>query len=289
LKLTPHKALLEYWQANLPKLHDEERVYGAIVRIKSDNVALKLTSMHGVLTSPEFSHVEPVVVTLQIKFQEKLLDTRDYDEDHNPHANFNYDVLKYEADVLSWRKQFVDVERMGTALLLLHEQCRDPKSSYDKAGTRDAILETSKSRIAKIDGVLLNRIRPWPSYKAISELAQVDLDKDFPRLWSLKVPDTDKVMVMNEKFYNPGNSGGGGFYVPTFTDMKRVDYQQITNWCFGLEHKSEGTWNIRCTRNLLNQYDSLPFTNWGTLSNDGKDQVLSNRSYVQPLYMRRVT
>jgi hypothetical protein len=233
--------------------------------------------MHELLSTTNLTTVNSIVQTLQKSFEQRLLDTQDYNE------NFGYDVLKYEASVLHWRKQFVDIERMGTALLLLYEECRDPKSLRNKAGLKDDILKTSNRRIEEIDKVLLQKIQGWPSYQAILELARADLNQNFPKLWNLEIPDSDKVMVIQEIHYpSPVTYSHGvsyshspAVYVPTFTEVKSDSREVKTCRCFGLEHRPDGLWNIRCNRNIARNYDSVPLNVWGTLQHSGKDQIFS--------------
>jgi len=275
--------VLYYCQTKVVQRQNQQKFYEAIARINSENVAGLLSAMHRALMSSEGTETDPLVQALQKKFQKQLLDTDDERDDTEPKEqkepkepkdHFTFDVLKYESSIINWRKQFVDIERMGTALLLLHEQCRDQKILYDKEGSLSDIVQNSEGRIKKIDDILLHKLRPSPSYQALLELAQVNVDKYFPRLWNLKIPNSDRMMVIDEKYSNPSNSENGGIYWPTFAEVN-PDLRHITSKCFGLEHNPDGTWHIRCTRNLVNQYDGMPITSWETLAHDGRDQIFS--------------
>lgn len=193
------------------------------------------------------------------------------EDDQAQGATFN--IMKYEYEVTRWRNEFVNSEKMGTALLLLYEQCRNPKLVYDKEATKQSILKTSQDRITSIDQVLLGGVLTWPSSKLLLELARTNLQTDFPKLWKFKIPGSDKIMAVDEKFYPaPGNSQGGGSWTPTFLEVIPT-YHHNTNKFFGLEHHDDGTWRVRCTRNLMNVDDSLPYTKWKALSHDGASQV----------------
>ncbi|KAG9028945.1 hypothetical protein FS837_003702 [Tulasnella sp. UAMH 9824] len=246
------------------RLGDRQRVFEQVAAIKSD-IEVKLNSMRFALKNGD-AEGDGLAVSLQRLYRRRLEDTS---------GNLTFDVQSYISHVQKWYDFVSSVNRMGTALLVLHEQCRDVKPKT-RLGWQQVRRKDSEDFMTAMKFYLLDDINVWASTKALAEAASVDKSKQFPQTFELHNGAGRPMYIKDVFIVPPGAENGVGYHVYGFQEDD-TDYSTPVSRAFALEYQGN-LWQIRANREIQHSSECLFFPRWEQLRDDDYVYPLVNSS-----------
>ncbi|KAF8665073.1 hypothetical protein AX16_000541 [Volvariella volvacea WC 439] len=246
------------------KIGDSTRIFNNIQRIEDKNVNKGLEEIYQSLAEADVFEE-----SLGSLLKKTCLDALCHHKRH-----LNYDVTQYHSQVTRWRNALIDIDILGTSLLVLYEQCRktDKQIVLDYQRTR---IERGKDRRKKYDEIFLGGFAKSPAFKTLLNIAYTNPKEQFPKIWEMPT-EKGGYMYIFDRYVVPVSMGPGparGYYIYTFSEDMHGHSHPI-NKAFALERLTDGTWAIYGTRALQYPEDPLPFARWTRLKNGNDDPII---------------